>query len=244
MIEDTPLFQKLVAKLFVIPYYISQLSKSRLVLNPIHGEEISLMKQSLPIIAVLVFLFTLSCARAGATNPQVQLVTNHGTIVLELYPQKAPKTVDNFLNYVKSGFYDGTVFHRVIKGFMIQGGGFTTEMQEKSTQAPIANEADNGLKNKRGTIAMARTPAPNSATSQFFINTANNRQLNHTGKTSRGWGYCVFGRVTSGMSVVDSIEAVPTAPKGRHRNVPQKQVVITKATVVEAANAPGTSEKQ
>ncbi len=148
-----------------------------------------------------------------------------GKIVLELYPKKAPITVENFLKYVNSGFYNGTIFHRVIPGFMIQGGGFTPEMEQKPTRAPIKNEADNGLKNDRGTIAMARTSNPNSATSQFFINVANNAPLNYP---SHG-GYAVFGKVVEGMDVADKIVNVPTTSVGPHQDVPKKPVVIESA---------------
>ncbi|MEJ2038568.1 MAG: peptidylprolyl isomerase [Desulfosarcinaceae bacterium] len=152
--------------------------------------------------------------------------TNKGVITLSLDQEKAPKTVANFLAYVDKGFYDGTVFHRVIKGFMIQGGGLTPDMQPKPTDAPIVNEADNGLKNSIGTIAMARTSQPHSATSQFFINTANNVFLNHRAKTSQGWGYCVFGRVVDGMDVVHAIEQVRTGMRHGHKDVPVEPVVI------------------
>ena len=165
-----------------------------------------------------------------------------GTIVIQLFIDKAPRTVDNFLYYVKSGFYDGTVFHRVIKGFMIQGGGFTTDMERKNTKAPIVNEADNGLKNKRGTLAMARTTQPDSATAQFFINTVDNTFLNHRDKSLQGWGYCVFGAVISGMDAVDKIENVPTGTKGKYRDIPIKEVVITQATVIDTTpNAGGAT---
>jgi peptidyl-prolyl cis-trans isomerase B (cyclophilin B) len=161
------------------------------------------------MMAILLFAAALAGEPAKpAGNPQVTLETSKGTIVLELYPDKAPKTVANFLDYVKSGHYAGTVFHRVIPGFMVQGGGFTADGQQKPTKASVQNEADNGLKNDRGTIAMARTPDPNSASSQFFINTVDNAFLNFKSKTSEGWGYCVFGKVTSGMDVVDAISKV------------------------------------
>jgi peptidyl-prolyl cis-trans isomerase B (cyclophilin B) len=149
-----------------------------------------------------------------------------------LLPEKAPSTVKNFLSYVNAGFYDGTIFHRVIKGFMIQGGGFTPDMQIKSTQAPIKNEADNGLKNKRGTVAMARTSQPDSATSQFFINTVDYHFLDFRNKTSAGWGYCVFGKVVDGMDAVDAIEKLATGKKGMHRDVPTEPAIITKAAVI------------
>jgi peptidyl-prolyl cis-trans isomerase B (cyclophilin B) len=163
---------------------------------------------------------------------KVKLATTMGDIVLELYPDKAPATVDNYVQYVQSGHYDGTIFHRVIDGFMIQGGGLDAKMNEKRTRAPIKNEADNGLKNETYTIAMARTGAPHSATSQFFINVANNSRLNHTAKTPAGWGYTVFGKVVEGKDVVDKIKALPTTTRGIYQNVPQTPVTITKATVI------------
>lgn len=162
----------------------------------------------------------------------IKLTTNHGAITLELDAEKAPQTVANFLAYVESGHYDGTVFHRVINGFMIQGGGMSVGMQEKSTNAAIENEAANGLKNERGTIAMARTADPHSATAQFFINLADNDFLNHRAPSGQGWGYCVFGRVVDGMDVVDQIKGVKTGNKGFHQDVPVEDVVIEKAEVV------------
>ena len=163
----------------------------------------------------------------------VRLETTHGAIVLSLDAEKAPQTVENFVQYVRDGFYDGTLFHRVIDGFMVQGGGFATGMQQKRARAPIANEADNGLRNQRGTIAMARTPDPHSATAQFFINVADNAFLDFRGKTDAGWGYCVFGRVTEGMDVVDRIKGVATTSRAGHRDVPAQDVVIDRASVVE-----------
>ena len=163
----------------------------------------------------------------------VELHTNHGVIKLELNAEKAPKTVANFLNYVKNGHYDGTVFHRVIDGFMIQGGGFEAGMKQKPTEAPIENEANNGLKNERGSIAMARTNDPHSASAQFFINVANNDFLNHSSPTPQGWGYAVFGKVVEGQDVVDKIRSVKTGSKGFHQDVPVDDVVIEKAVVVE-----------
>jgi peptidyl-prolyl cis-trans isomerase B (cyclophilin B) len=159
---------------------------------------------------------------------QVKMQTNYGSITLELNPEKAPKTVENFLNYVNSGFYNGTIFHRVINGFMIQGGGMEPGMREKITNAPIENEADNGLSNSVGSIAMARTNDPHSASSQFFINVGNNTFLNHSGKNSQGWGYCVFGKVTEGMDVVNKIKNVSTGNKGFHQDVPLENVIIEK----------------
>ncbi|MFZ0241937.1 MAG: peptidylprolyl isomerase [Desulfobacterales bacterium] len=163
----------------------------------------------------------------------VKLDTSMGEIFLELDEENAPKTVANFLEYVKAGHYDGTIFHRVIDGFMIQGGGMTGDMTEKSTRAPIENEADNGLKNAAYAVAMARTSDPHSATAQFFINVKNNEFLNHTAKTPQGWGYTVFGKVAKGQGVVNKIKAVATANKGAHQDVPREPVVINKAEVVQ-----------
>ena len=163
----------------------------------------------------------------------VKLNTNHGTIVLELDAEKAPKTVANFLQYAKDGFYDGTIFHRVINGFMIQGGGMQPGMVEKQTRESIQNEADNGLTNARGTIAMARTPDPHSASAQFFINVADNDFLNFRAQTQDGWGYCVFGKVVDGMDVVDKIKGVQTGNKGYHQDVPVEDVVIESVEVDE-----------
>jgi peptidyl-prolyl cis-trans isomerase B (cyclophilin B) len=167
------------------------------------------------------------------SNPRVDLHTNMGDIVIELNAEKAPKTVENFLTYVKEGFYDGTIFHRVINNFMIQGGGFEVGMKQKQTHAPIGNEADNGLKNDKYTVAMARTSDPHSATAQFFINVANNEFLNFTAPTPNGWGYAVFGKVVEGTDVVDKIKQVKTGTKGFHQDVPLEDVIIEKATVVE-----------
>jgi peptidyl-prolyl cis-trans isomerase B (cyclophilin B) len=163
----------------------------------------------------------------------VKLETSMGDIFLELDEEKAPKSVENFLAYVNDGHYDGTIFHRVIDGFMIQGGGLDAQMKNKPTRAPIKNEADNGLTNNTYTVAMARTNNPNSATAQFFINVANNTFLNHTAKTPRGWGYAVFGKVVKGQDVVDKIKAVPTTTRGPYENVPVEPVTIIKATVVQ-----------
>jgi peptidyl-prolyl cis-trans isomerase B (cyclophilin B) len=162
----------------------------------------------------------------------VKLSTNFGDITLELNTEKAPITVANFLQYVESGFYDGLIFHRVIDGFMIQGGGFDVDMQQKKTKDEIKNEADNGLSNDNYTIAMARTSIPDSASSQFFINATDNDFLNHTAKTPSGWGYCVFGKVVEGMNVVDRIKKVKTTSKAGHRDVPVEAVIIEKATIV------------
>ncbi|MFF8732363.1 peptidylprolyl isomerase [Streptomyces sp. NPDC015171] len=162
----------------------------------------------------------------------VELKTNFGRIVLELNDAEAPKTVENFLSYVRSGHYDGTIFHRVINGFMVQGGGFTQDMSQKPTQAPIQNEADNGLKNHNYTVAMARTNDPHSATAQFFINVSDNAFLDFSAKSPTGWGYAVFGKVTEGQDVVDAIKAVKTGSRGGHQDVPAEQVVIESATVL------------
>ncbi|MGD8644102.1 MAG: peptidylprolyl isomerase [Chromatiales bacterium] len=170
---------------------------------------------------------------SGEKNPQIKIETSKGTLVLELYPDKAPATVENFLSYVDDGFYNGTIFHRVIPGFMIQGGGFTEDMAQKPTKAPVENEANNGLKNNVGTIAMARTPDPNSATAQFFVNVSNNDFLNFKSETPQGWGYCVFGKVVEGMDVVNDIVAVPTSSAGMHQDVPVEAVIMTSVTRVE-----------
>lgn len=162
----------------------------------------------------------------------IKMQTNLGEITLELFEDKAPETCKNFLEYVTAGFYDGTVFHRVIKGFMIQGGGFTPGMQQKSTRAPVKNEADNGIGNTTGSIAMARTPDPHSATAQFFINVNDNDFLNFRSPTASGWGYCVFGRVVDGMDTVRAIEKVATGSKAGHQDVPNDDVVIESVTVV------------
>lgn len=162
----------------------------------------------------------------------VKLTTNFGDITLELNADKAPITVANFLQYVEGGFYDGVIFHRVIDGFMVQGGGFDADMKQKNTNDEIKNEADNGLGNDKYTVAMARTSIPDSASSQFFINVANNDFLNHTAKTSNGWGYCVFGKVVEGMDVVDKIAKVKTTSKAGHRDVPAESVIIEKASVI------------
>jgi cyclophilin family peptidyl-prolyl cis-trans isomerase len=169
-----------------------------------------------------------------AADPRVELKTNRGTIVLELNQAKAPKTVANFLQYVKDGHYNGTVFHRTIDGFMIQGGGFDRDMREKPTRGRIENEAGNGLRNDYGTIAMARTPDPHSASAQFFINVKNNDFLNYREPSPQGYGYAVFGKVVSGMDVVDRIAKVPTGNAGPHQNVPREPVVIESASILPA----------
>ncbi len=167
------------------------------------------------------------------SNPQVELhIQDHGVVTLELDAAKAPKTVANFLNYVNKGHYAGTVFHRVIPGFMIQGGGFAAGMKQKPTDGEIENEANNGLKNDKYTVAMARTSAPHSASAQFFINASDNGFLNHTAPSASGWGYAVFGKVVSGQDVVDKIEKVKTGSKGGHSDVPQADVLIEKAVAL------------
>ena len=184
---------------------------------------------ALVLLTALTLPFSLSAAETAKTvNPQVRMTTSLGVIDIELDAGKAPKTVANFLGYVDKGFYNGTIFHRVIPGFMIQGGGMIAGMKEKPTGANIQNEADNGLKNLAGTLAMARTSDPHSASAQFFINTADNSFLDHHDKTMQGWGYAVFGKVTKGMDVVKKIEAVQTSNAGMHQNVPKQDVVIRK----------------
>ena len=188
----------------------------------------SFLRRSLIIFGSIVLLHGTVSAQ---NTPRVKLSTSLGDIVLELAPDKAPKTVENFLQYVNDKFFDGTVFHRVIDGFMIQGGGFTTDMQQKPTRAPIVLEANNGLKNEAGTIAMARTNNPQSATAQFFINVADNRMLN--APSPDGYGYAVFGKVASGMDVVNKIRTSATSNKGGHQNVPLTPILITSATLLK-----------
>ncbi|CAB1275179.1 peptidylprolyl isomerase [Candidatus Nitrosacidococcus tergens] len=188
-------------------------------------------------IFLLLGIFGLTAEAAGGSSslkssPHVKLETNLGDIIIELNPEKAPISVKNFLNYVNEGFYNGTIFHRVIKNFMIQGGGFDETFNQKSTNPSIQNEADNGLANEIGTIAMARTPDPNSATAQFFINTADNKFLNFQSKTAQGWGYAVFGKVTEGMDIVRAIENTPTGRQNGYADVPLKQIVIQQASVI------------
>ncbi|MDB5927869.1 MAG: Peptidylprolyl isomerase [Betaproteobacteria bacterium] len=182
----------------------------------------------------LVLSFT-----AAAANPQVEVRTNMGAFVLELYPENAPGTVQNFLQYVKDGHYNGTIFHRVMPGFMIQGGGFTRQFEEKPTRAAIKNEAGNGLRNGVGMVSMARTADPHSATAQFFINVAENPTLDFKAPTTEGYGYTPFGKVVKGMDVVERITKVPTGPgKPPHADVPVKPVIIERIRVIEAASAP------
>lgn len=192
------------------------------------------MKKILTFFFITLFLAAQPVWGEPSNQPNhlVRLETSHGAIVLELYSQKAPKTVENFLSYARDGFYNGTIFHRVIKRFMIQGGGLSEDMQKKTTKEPVVNEADNGLKNRLGTVAMARTNLPHSATAQFFINTADNSFLDHKQKTSTGWGYCVFGKVVEGMDTMISIEKVTTGTKSGRKNVPITPVII-KQVVLE-----------
>jgi len=199
-----------------------------------------LLKKLILTPVVLITVFGLSGMTAVA-GPLVKLQTNVGDIVIELNQEKAPKSVENFLAYVNDGFYNGTIFHRVIDGFMIQGGGFTEDLQKKGTRAPIENEANNGLKNDRGTIAMARTNAPHSATAQFFINVVNNDFLNYRAPNPRDWGYAVFGKVVQGMDIVDKIRKIPTGPGGPFpKDVPQSPVIIQSAMVMTGTpSAPG-----
>ncbi len=177
-------------------------------------------------LSALVLTWSAASPSAQEANPMVVMETSLGTITIELYKDQAPKSVENFLAYVSSGFYEGTVFHRVIPGFMIQGGGMTADLNRKATREPIENEATNGLKNTRGTIAMARTSDVNSATSQFFINPVNNASLDHRSTNPSEFGYAVFGMVTEGMDVVDKIRAVPTGTRGPFQDVPNEPVVI------------------
>lgn len=194
------------------------------------------MRQRVTLVFAALSLLTaaalpaVQAAETPTAQPKVEFVTTMGKFVVQLDPARAPKTVANFLDYVKSGFYKGTIFHRVIPGFMVQGGGFTADMQKKSTRAPIPLESQNGLRNLRGTIAMARTPDPNSATSQFFINVVDNPSLDYP--KPDGYGYAVFGKVISGMDVVDKIVAVPTKNEGPFQNVPVKPIVIEDAKLL------------
>ena len=189
------------------------------------------MKLSLALILAVLAAPLAAQTPEAKPNPRVMLETSKGNIVVELYPDKAPLSVANFLQYVKSGFYNGVIFHRVIPDFMIQGGGLTPDMKQKPTKGQIKNESDNGLSNDRGTLAMARLGEPHTASSQFYINLKDNRGLNHS---PRGWGYTVFGRVVEGMDVVDSIATVRTTTKGHQENVPVEPVIIKKAAVVAA----------
>ena len=190
-----------------------------------------MIKLILPLMLIAV---GLAAVPGSAQNPTVTMKTTAGTMVVELYADKAPITVENFLAYVDAGFYDDTIFHRVIPGFMIQGGGFTAEMNQKEVRAPIRNEADNGVSNSRGTISMARTNDPHSATAQFFINSVDNTGLDQP--SDGGWGYAVFGRVIEGLEVVDAISAVKTTTRSGMQNVPVEAVVLESATVVDGGS--------
>lgn len=183
-------------------------------------------------LGLAAFINTLIGAEDMGTTQKILMKTTKGDIELELYPERAPATVKNFVQYATDGHYNGTIFHRVIDGFMIQGGGFSKDMSQKATMSPIRNEATNGLSNKTGTIAMARTSVVDSATSQFFINVGDNDFLDHTDTTPRGYGYCVFGKVTKGMDVVNAIKAVKTGSKGGHQDVPLETVEIKEVTVL------------
>ena len=185
------------------------------------------------VFSLIMVMMAWAPVQAERRNPLVKLTTNMGEIVIELNEEKAPISSANFLAYVNDGFYDGTVFHRVIDGFMIQGGGMTAELGMKKTKEPIQNEADNGLKNEIYTLAMARTQDPHSASSQFFINVKDNDFLNHTAKDMAGWGYAVFGKVVEGTDVVDKIKSVPTGKKGFYDDVPKEPVIIEKAEVIQ-----------
>ncbi len=192
------------------------------------------MKKTLiSMLVVISLVLAAGSAIAEDPNPKVILNTSKGQIVLVLYADKAPETVKNFLAYVDAKYYDGTIFHRVIPNFMIQGGGFTADMKRKTTRPPIQNEADKGIKNDRGTIAMARTGDPHSATAQFFINSKDNGFLNHKSKSMQGWGYAAFGRVVEGMKTVDAISAVKTARRGPYSDVPAEAIVIKSAARVK-----------
>jgi peptidyl-prolyl cis-trans isomerase B (cyclophilin B) len=188
-------------------------------------------------VAAMLFLTAINCLAQESTmsdpNTKVRLTTTLGEITIQLNAEKAPVSSENFLTYVKEGFYNGTIFHRIIPGFMAQGGGFDTDFNQKAVHSPIKNEADNGLANNRGTLAMARTPDPNSATAQFFINYKDNSFLNYTSPTPNGWGYAVFGKVVEGMDVVDAMAKEPTGNRGMHQDVPKTDIVIEKAEIVE-----------
>jgi len=196
----------------------------------------------LPRLATFLCL-SITSSICLAEAPRVVLSTTQGDMIIELADERAPVTVDNFLKYVEEGYYDGTIFHRVIEGFMIQGGGFDEHYARKATRSTIANEANNGLRNRQYTIAMARTNAPHSATSQFFINAADNSNLDHQGPTPRGWGYAVFGRVIEGQDIVDKISRVPTGPGGPFsRDAPRDQVIINEIAIIASAPAKGAAE--
>ena len=191
------------------------------------------MKHLIAFVAACAAALSVAGSAFAQQNPKVEMKTSRGTIQIELYADKAPKTVANFLQYVESGQYKGTIFHRVIDGFMIQGGGFDRDMREKKTRDPIQNEAGNGLKNTVGTLAMARTPNPHSASAQFFINLKDNDFLNYREATNQGYGYAVFGKVTQGMDVVNTIAKVATGSAGPHQDVPREPIVIESVTLIK-----------
>ncbi len=192
------------------------------------------MKLNKLILTIAALALTFQIQLANAANPKVKMETSKGTMIIELYPDKAPVTVANFLAYVNAGTYDGTIFHRVIKGFMNQGGGYTTDYKKVDTKDPIKNEADNGLKNVEFTVAMARTGQPHSATNQFFINTNDNSSLDYTNKSMRGWGYTVFGKVIEGQNVSGTISRAATGPGGPFsKDAPRTQIIITKMTEIK-----------
>lgn len=210
------------------------------------SKTVSLLFISLLAISATMFTAQASEEATAKSTSLVEMKTSAGRIVIELDDQKAPTTVENFLAYVNDGFYNGTIFHRVIDGFMIQGGGFTADFQQKKTRAPIQNEANNGLKNDRFTISMARTNAPHSATAQFFINTVDNTPLDYTASTQRGWGYAVFGRIIEGFEVVESISSTVTGPGGPFaRDTPKETITIENVSVMtqEAPAEPAAEEK-
>lgn len=194
----------------------------------------NLIRLAIPLVSIfgLTGLAAMANEPGESNCPVVRMSTSEGDIDIEVYPAKAPATVENFLTYVKDGFYKGLVFHRVIPGFVIQGGGFAPGMESRETRSPIENEADNGLKNESGTLSMARTSDPHSASSQFFINLNDNASLDHTGKTQRGWGYAVFARVIAGMDVIAKIAGTPTTTVGSFQDVPTQDIVITDTTVL------------
>lgn len=196
------------------------------------------MKRRKLLLGLVSLILLFQAQLSQAANPKVKIETNKGDIIVELYPDKAPKSVANFLDYVNTGAYDGTIFHRVIKDFMNQGGGFSTDYKKVETKEPVPNEAFNGLKNLKYTLAMARTNAPHSATNQFFINTADNAFLDHTEKSMKGWGYTVFGKVIEGKNIVGAISRVQTGPGGPFASdVPRTPIIINKITVLKATEA-------
>lgn len=219
------------AKPFIIHHFIFQ--------------QVPTMQRILAFLLLAVVTTTTLAASDSKSLPKVKIETSMGNIVVELYSDKAPKSVENFLKYVDAGYYDDTVFHRVIKDFMIQGGGFNSGYNKKKTRAPIVNEADNGLKNLKGTLAMARTSNPNSATAQFFVNVSDNPFLDHKSKTSNGWGYAVFAKVIEGMETAEKISQVRTAFGGPlpRKDVPVKAVILKKITRIKASESTSTKDK-